>query len=42
MPVASCSTFAKPEVREFLIQNAKFFLDEYRVDGFPLRPGKRD
>jgi 1,4-alpha-glucan branching enzyme len=26
--------FAKPEVREFLIQNAKFFLDEYRVDGF--------
>ena len=26
--------FAKPEVRDFLIQNAKFFLDEYRVDGF--------
>ena len=26
--------FAKPEVREFLIQNARFFLDEYRVDGF--------
>ena len=26
--------FAKPEVREFLIQNAKFFLDEYHVDGF--------
>lgn len=26
--------YAKPEVREFLIQNAKFFLDEYRVDGF--------
>jgi 1,4-alpha-glucan branching enzyme len=26
--------FSKPEVREFLIQNAKFFLDEYRVDGF--------
>lgn len=25
--------FGKPEVREFLIQNAKFFLDEYRVDG---------
>jgi 1,4-alpha-glucan branching enzyme len=26
--------YGKPEVREFLIQNAKFFLDEYRVDGF--------
>lgn len=26
--------FGKPEVREFLIQNAKFFLSEYRVDGF--------
>jgi 1,4-alpha-glucan branching enzyme len=26
--------FEKPEVREFLIQNAKFFLDEYHVDGF--------
>jgi 1,4-alpha-glucan branching enzyme len=26
--------FAKPEVRDFLIQNAKFYLDEYRVDGF--------
>jgi 1,4-alpha-glucan branching enzyme len=26
--------FAKSEVRDFLIQNAKFFLDEYRVDGF--------
>jgi 1,4-alpha-glucan branching enzyme len=26
--------FAKPEVRDFLIQDAKFFLDEYRVDGF--------
>jgi 1,4-alpha-glucan branching enzyme len=26
--------FGKPEVRELLIQNAKFFLDEYRVDGF--------
>lgn len=26
--------FAKPEVRDYLIQNAKFFLDEYRVDGF--------
>ena len=25
--------YAKPEVRDFLIQNAKFFLDEYRVDG---------
>lgn len=25
--------FAKPEVRDFLILNAKFFLDEYRVDG---------
>ena len=26
--------FAKPEVRDFLIHNAKFFLEEYRVDGF--------
>jgi 1,4-alpha-glucan branching enzyme len=26
--------FAKPEVRDFLIQNARFFLNEYRVDGF--------
>jgi 1,4-alpha-glucan branching enzyme len=26
--------FGKPEVRDFLIQNAQFFLDEYRVDGF--------
>lgn len=26
--------FAKPEVRDFLIQNAKCFLSEYRVDGF--------
>lgn len=26
--------FAKQEVRDFLIQNAKFFLEEYRVDGF--------
>ena len=26
--------FGKPEVREFLIHNAKFLLDEYRVDGF--------
>jgi 1,4-alpha-glucan branching enzyme len=26
--------FGKPEVRDFLIQNAKFFLDEYRGDGF--------
>jgi len=26
--------FEKPEVREFLIQNARFFLDEYQVDGF--------
>lgn len=26
--------FAKPEVRDFLIRNACFFLDEYRVDGF--------
>ncbi len=25
--------FAKPEVRDFLIHNAKFFLDEYRIDG---------
>jgi 1,4-alpha-glucan branching enzyme len=25
--------FGKPEVRDFLILNAKFFLDEYRVDG---------
>ena len=24
----------KSEVRDFLIQNAKFFLDEYRLDGF--------
>ena len=26
--------YGKPEVRDFLIQNAKFFLNEYRVDGF--------
>jgi 1,4-alpha-glucan branching enzyme len=26
--------FGKPEVRDFLIHNAMFFLDEYRVDGF--------
>ena len=26
--------FSKPEVRDFLIQNAQFFLNEYRVDGF--------
>lgn len=26
--------FGKPEVRDFLIRNACFFLDEYRVDGF--------
>lgn len=26
--------FGKPEVRDFLIQNAKFFVNEYRVDGF--------
>lgn len=26
--------FGKPEVCDFLVQNAKFFLDEYRVDGF--------
>ena len=26
--------FGKPEVRDFLIQNARFFLEEYRVDGF--------
>jgi 1,4-alpha-glucan branching enzyme len=25
--------FGKPEVRDFLIHNAKFFLDEYRIDG---------
>lgn len=25
--------FGKPEVRDFLIENAKFFLDEYRMDG---------
>ncbi|HET7462125.1 MAG TPA: hypothetical protein VFJ82_12790, partial [Longimicrobium sp.] len=25
--------FGKPEVRDFLIQNARFYLDEYRVDG---------
>lgn len=26
--------FSKFEVRDFLIQNAKYFIDEYRVDGF--------
>lgn len=26
--------FGKPEVRDFLIQNARFFLHEYRLDGF--------
>lgn len=26
--------FGKAEVRDFLIQNARFFLDEYHVDGF--------
>ncbi|MGE3508845.1 MAG: alpha amylase C-terminal domain-containing protein [Vicinamibacterales bacterium] len=26
--------FGKPEVRDFLILNAKFFLEEYHVDGF--------
>jgi 1,4-alpha-glucan branching enzyme len=26
--------FGKSDVRDFLIQNARFFLDEYRVDGF--------
>jgi 1,4-alpha-glucan branching enzyme len=26
--------YAKPEVRDFLIDNARFFLDEYHVDGF--------
>lgn len=26
--------FGDPDVRQFLINNAKFFLDEYRVDGF--------
>ncbi len=26
--------FSKPDVRDFLIQNAKFFVNEYRVDGF--------
>jgi 1,4-alpha-glucan branching enzyme len=26
--------FGKPEVRDFLIQNARFFLNEYRLDGF--------
>ena len=26
--------YGKSEVRDFLIQNAKFFLDEYRLDGF--------
>ncbi|HEX5727310.1 MAG TPA: alpha amylase C-terminal domain-containing protein [Longimicrobiaceae bacterium] len=25
--------FGKPEVRDFLIRNARFFLDEYRLDG---------
>jgi 1,4-alpha-glucan branching enzyme len=26
--------YAEPEVRDFLIRNARYFLDEYRVDGF--------
>ena len=26
--------FGKPEVRQFLIDNARFFLEEYHVDGF--------
>jgi 1,4-alpha-glucan branching enzyme len=26
--------YSKPQVRQFLIDNAKFFIDEYRVDGF--------
>ena len=26
--------YSKPDVRDFLINNAKFFLEEYRVDGF--------
>jgi 1,4-alpha-glucan branching enzyme len=26
--------YSKPEVRDFLIENARFFLKEYRVDGF--------
>ncbi|MEO8429777.1 MAG: alpha-amylase family glycosyl hydrolase [Verrucomicrobiota bacterium] len=26
--------FAKPEVRQFLIDNAKFFINEYHADGF--------
>jgi 1,4-alpha-glucan branching enzyme len=26
--------YSKPEVRDFLIQNAKFYLSEYQVDGF--------
>ena len=26
--------FWKEEVRQFLIDNAKFFVDEYHVDGF--------
>jgi 1,4-alpha-glucan branching enzyme len=26
--------FGRPEVRDFLIHNARFFLEEYRVDGF--------
>jgi 1,4-alpha-glucan branching enzyme len=26
--------FAKPQVRDFLIANARFLLDEYRIDGF--------
>jgi len=26
--------YARPEVRAFLIDNARYFLDEYRVDGF--------
>jgi 1,4-alpha-glucan branching enzyme len=31
--------FGKPEVRDFLIHNAKFFLDEYRVDGLRYDQG---
>ena len=31
--------FWKPEVRQFLIDNAAFFFDEYHVDGFRFDRG---
>ena len=34
MPADSSSTTASRRCSDFLIQNAKFFLNEYRVDGF--------